>query len=726
VSSVVEREHAPDALRPVDEPKKTALPRPVAGRWPTTVLLAMILVPMGFNAVYLWPELALPIPSVNDDATHYMLLQRASEALASGENPLDHWVPDLELGFPWFLYYQNIPHLTVIALHRLLLGRVDLLTVFNGLRYLLLIVFPLTVYWSMRRMEFSRVAAAGSATAASLIAANGRYGFEYLSYVWLGFGMFTQLWAMHLSFVSLACLDRVVEKGKGYTAAIVALTVLVLSHLVYAYMMAITALLVALIGLRRANLGRRLGRMAVVGGLVAVITSYMSLPFLLQWPYLSASQYLQRWKYDSYGAQDILTALVTGELLDFGRLPVLTALLALGLAVAALARTRAARMALVLFVAWLLLYFGRPTWGALANLLPMHEGLLMHRFSGSVHLAAVLLIGLGVEWIWRLLAPLGPRWRPVVVVLLLLGLLVPAFRERRDYYTLNTQGMERTQKQLREADLDIRTIMDTLRSLPPGRTHAGLRANWGGEFRVGDLRVYDLLTFNRIVSLSPPYSSISHNADFVWHFDDHNPVHYELFDVKYLIAPPAWAPPEFLKPIKQTARYVLYGAPTRGYAAFVSITERAAAPTQASLFKQNLTWFFSDRPAKGDFTRYDFPSSRAAGPETAAGQGWCPTGRVVEQSVGPGRVAALTECPTPVTLAIKMTYHPNWRVTVDGAPASAFMVSPSFIGVALPAGRHEVRAEYRPGRFRMVLLAVGLVTFAGVVVYRRRLERWIP
>jgi hypothetical protein len=299
----------------------------------------------------------------------------------------------------------------------------------------------------------------------------------------------------------------------------------------------------------------------------------------------------------------------------------------------------------------------------------------MHRFSGSVHLAAILLIGLGVEWIWGLLAPLGPRWRPVVLALLVLALLVPAFRERRAYYTLNTQAMERTQKLLQEADPDIRTILAALRAQPPGRTHAGLRANWGGELRVGDLRFYDLLTFNRIPSVSPPYSSISLNADFVWHFDDHNPVHYELFDVGYLVARRGWAPPSFLQPIQETSRYVLYGAPTRGYAAFVAIKERADAPSQASLFRRNLTWFFSEEPATGQFIRYDFPTARGAGEEKGDSVAGCPTGRAVEQSVGPGRLVVLAECPTASTLVLKTTYHPNWRVTVDGAEASPFMAS---------------------------------------------------
>jgi hypothetical protein len=697
--------------------------------WTTAILVLLVLIPIGFDAVLLWPEVAVPVPSVNDNALHYTLIQRASEALSSGENPLDHWAPELEIGFPWFLYYQNVPHLTVVLLHRLLLGQVDLLTLFNALRYVLLVGFPLVVYWSMRRMDFSAVAAAGGAVAATLLSTDGRYGFDYASYVWLGFGMYTQLWAMLLSFVALACVERVVEQGKGYVAAIAALTTLVLCHLIYAYMMAIAALLLMLTGVCRANVGRRVARMAVMGGLVAVITAYMFVPFLFGQAYLNVSPYLPRLKFDSYGAQDILTALANGDLLDFGRLPVLTALLALGLAAALFARERPARVALVLFVSWLLLYFGRPTWGRLIDLLPLHEGLMLHRFSGWVHLAAILLIGLGTEWAWRVLAPLGARWRPVALALLILVLLVPALRERRTYYSANAQAMERSWRAV-AGDADAETILAALRALPPGRTHAGLQANWGGELRIADLRFYNLLTFHRIESTSPPFWSVSLNADLMWHFDDHNPVHYELFGVKYLVAPRGWAAPDFVRPLRITPRYVLYEAPARGYAGFAAVTERASPSSQASLFQRNLAWFVSEKPAAGQFVRYDFPPGRRVEPDAPAdgaaerpAQGGCPDGRIVEERVGPGRITLVAECPVPTTLVLKVTYHPNWRVLVDGAEAHAFMISPSFIGVALLAGRHEVRAEYRSAPYRMALLAVGLLTFAGVLIAGHRLEQ---
>ena len=473
------------------------------GRCVTAIFLLLVLIPTGYNVIALLPELLLPIPSLNDDAHHYLYVQRASEALAGGENPIDHWVPEVEFGFPQFFYYQHLPHLAVVLLHRLLLKQMDLLTLFNLVRYLLLVGFPLTVYWSMRRLGFSVAAGAVAAAASTLFSSNHGYGFEYGSYIWRGFGMYTQLWAMHLSFITLACLRRVLERGTGYVAAVVASSALALSHLVYTFMMAPAALILFLVGLNRANARPRVARLAVTSALAAVVTAYLWLPFLPFKAYLNASPYLPRWRYDSFGARDILTWLVNGDVLDFGRLPVLTLLLALGVASAIVARTGPARLALALISLMLALYFGRPTWGRLVDLLPMHEGLPFHRFIGGVHLAAILLVGLGGEWIRRQLTWLPDRWRAVVAGLVVLGLMVPALWERRGHYAPNAQWMERTKKAL-DADKDARTILSALKELPPGRAYAGLRDNWGKTMSFGDLRFFNLLTFHRIVAVSPP------------------------------------------------------------------------------------------------------------------------------------------------------------------------------------------------------------------------------
>jgi hypothetical protein len=718
-------------------------------RWKSFALALLVFVPILFNAITLFPEVSRPVPSLNDDAVHYLLIQRASEALRRGENIFDHWLPELELGFPFFFYYQHLPHLAIVALHRLLFQQADLLTLFNFVRYLLLVAFPLTVYWSMRRLEFSAVAAAVGAAGASLISSNHRYGLEYDSYVWRGLGVYTQLWAMHLYFIVLACLYRLIERGAGYGAAVLSCSILGLSHLLYSYMLAITVLVLFLLGLDRANWRARIARLAITGGLVLVACSYMWLPYLFQTAFFGWSPYLQNWKYDSFGAREILTWLVNGDLLDYGRFPVLTVLLALGIAAALLNRNRPGRMALALFTVWLALYFGRPTWGRMIDILPLHNGLLLHRFVGSLDVAAIFLIGLGGEWLWRNVEFLISNYKfniqpfeslrvdpeqrrtgqnstfnihSTIAGLVLLALLTPALSERQRYYVLNVEWMERTQKAL-DRDADARAVLAALKELPPGRAYAGLRANWGKDLAFGDVHFYDLLTFNRIAAVSPPYSGISLNADLIWHFDDRNPAHYNLLNVKYVVAPRNLPVADFLRPIKETRRYLLYRAETGGYADFVTVSDRKSPPSQAALFFQNRNWFESAEPGMKRAVRYDYPPARSATAAAAVDGGpACPGGKIREEEIAPGRIDLEVECATAATLVVKMTYHPNWRVAVDGRDVAIFMLSPSFIGFDVPAGKHQVRAEYRAAWLKMPLLILGASALAGFFLLRGKLE----
>ena len=150
---------------------------------------------------------------------YWLFIRNAAEAIATGANPLDHWVPQIELGVPQFLFYQHLAPLTVVGLERLTIGAISLFDWFNLVRWTLMVAFPLPVFWSMRRMGFSPIAAAISASVASLLSADGLYGFEFDSYVWRGWGLFTQLFAMHLSFVVLALAYRAVRTGRGLALA---------------------------------------------------------------------------------------------------------------------------------------------------------------------------------------------------------------------------------------------------------------------------------------------------------------------------------------------------------------------------------------------------------------------------------------------------------------------------------------------------------------------------
>ena len=63
-----------------------------------------------------------------------------------------------------------------------------------------------------------------------------------------------------------------------------------------------------------------------------------------------------------------------------------TLLLAVGFIAAVLARSRIGLVVVALFLLFLLLYFGPATLGQLADVLPLHDGLLFHRFVGGVEI----------------------------------------------------------------------------------------------------------------------------------------------------------------------------------------------------------------------------------------------------------------------------------------------------------------------------------------------------
>lgn len=687
---------------------------------PIHVLIAAAIL---FNAITLLPEIAIPVPSNNDDATHFAIIQGASDALARGDNVLDPWFPELELGIPWFIYYQPAGALTVVALHRIMFGLVDLLTLFNLVRYLLLVLLPLTVYWSLRRMGVAPFGSAVAAASSSLLSGDFRYGFDYDSYTWRGFGMFTQLIAMHLSFITLSALWRAMTRGSEMLRATLAMTALVITHLIYGYMMAFTAAALVVAGApSKEEVARRALRLVTIGAITAVLTAWMWLPFLQSRAFIGVSPYLQPHKLDSFGAPAILGWLVTGDLLDHGRLPVITALLAVGIIAALVTRSVLARAALAMFVMWLVLYFGRPTLGPVVDLLPMHEGLLIHRFIGSVDLFVILLVGVGADWLVTLRAPVPSARRLAVATAAAAIVLAPAAQERMAFHALGASWMRQTLAAI-DADADARAVVDALRRQAPARVYAGQRnRGYGPSLNFGipfnSVRMSDLLVFEHFQVVASPYSSMSLNADLVWDVNEAAPDQYDLLNARYVVQPAHTAAPPFLVPLLRTGRYILYQVYTSGFVEYVTLADERSVTTQRRLFDINRPWFNGADVAARRSHRFSFPASTDA--TTARETPGCARPAYLSETATRGRIEAIVSCPTASALIVKVSYHPNWAVTVDGRPAETFMASPSYVGVTLSAGEHRVVAEYRPSPAKTPLFAVSLAALASLAVIRRR------
>ena len=86
-------------------------------------------------------------------------------------------------------------------------------------------------------------------------------------------------------------------------------------------------------------------------------------------------------------------------------------------------------------VLWLLVFFGRPTWGPLLLLLGAVRDLHLHRVVGAVHIFLVLLAAIAMEAGWRAIG--APRVRSWAALLLTLMVLAPMLQERARYLARN-------------------------------------------------------------------------------------------------------------------------------------------------------------------------------------------------------------------------------------------------------------------------------------------------
>ena len=371
----------------------------------------LVLFAVAFNLYHLYPEVAGDVLAWNDTVFHRLAIKMVVEVIKQGQDFTDPWQGSMGMGFPLFHYYQHFPHVTIALVHVLTLGSFAIADLLNWTNYLLLSHFPISIYWSLRRFDFDQLSAAMGGLVASLVATAGIGGLSFASYVFQGWGGHTQLWAMLLLPPALALGYRVLKEGRGYFWATLFLAVTLISHLIYGYMAFLTLGILALIQPTGSSsiksllqtILRRWSRLIILLLLVVVVTSYFLVPFFLDRPYLNNSVFHHPTRHDFYGYAAVLRGLVVGDLFDFGRIPSLTYLAAAGFGICLLRwRNERYLIPVAIFTLWLMLYFGRATWGSLMDVLPLSREIHMNRFVGGVHLGGIFFIAVALA------APL--RW----------------------------------------------------------------------------------------------------------------------------------------------------------------------------------------------------------------------------------------------------------------------------------------------------------------------------
>jgi uncharacterized membrane protein YfhO len=692
------------------------------------VALAVLSLVCLVNAAALWPELSISRAPLNDDVLHLTLADRAARQIEHVQNPLDNWTPEFALGFPVLRTYQPLSHLVVAGLHVISVNSISIVNSYLLVRFIAIALLPLSFFVCARLLGFSWGIAAAASLLAPLVSTNFLYGIEYASFTWAGTGLFAQAVATHFLLLAIGFGWIGVRTGRRVILAGILVALTLLSQLIYGYIAALTVVLMAALPDDESPRLVRLRRAVAIGGIALLGAAFQIVPLLTDQRFIAHSRWEEAWKWDSFGAAMTLQRLFTGEMLDHGRLPILSVLALAGVALWAWKRWRGAASPAETFAAagaalWIAIYFGRPFWGPALTVLGMSEDMHLHRVIGGAQIFLVLLAAVALGECWQRLAARRAIFAAVVVTF---ALLYPMVRERSAYLANNRTWGEQSLHAVAAEQRDIDGVIAAAKARG-GRVYAGLGANWGARFLIGSVPVYAFLGPAHVPAVSYLYHAMSLPGDLMVRFNDQNPAHYRLFNVRTAVAPinvPMFSP-RIATASERFGRLQTYETPGGGY---FDLVDAAAAVhvTRRNFYDINDAWLQGDWPAKQSYLFLDWGGGSPAGiPRIDPGQALpgiasaAPAAGTVGAEKQDGEVyGAEVELLRPAYVLFKMGWHPNWKAYVDGAAQPVVTLSPGFAAVAAQPGRHRVEFRYEPGATKLALaiggwLAIALIGFRG-------------
>jgi len=682
---------------------------------------------------------------LDDSSVHEQMVRFATARFQAGHLPQTSWFPYLGLGSPHFLHYQGLGAMAS--------GVLGMATgadaAFRITLYLLLVLWPVPVYCSARLLGLGRGAGALAAAASPFLASSVGVGYEPKAYIWIGYGVWAQLWASWALPLAWGFTWRAMTSRRAVLPAVVFVSLTVALHFETGYLALLPIGIFVFVA--PGPWRPRLARAGVVAAGSLLATAWVTVPVIVDGRWAATNEILAHTPLvNGYGARQVVTWLVSGRLYDAGRWPVVTVLSAVGLVVC-LTRWRRHPPGRALVAVWamsLVLSFGRTTFGALTVLLPGSTDIFMRRFMMGAQLAGLYLAGVGGVSLARAGARALRRARPrpatgpasplrrVGVVLAGgaagVAVLAPAWTQMSAYADRNAQAVATQRAAEGSEGVQIGRLIAYVRAHGGGRVYAGMPSNWGSSFAVGSVPVFKYLESQDIDEVGYTLRTASLMTDPEYFFDETNPGDYPLFGVHYMILPagqPSLVPAHS---VMAAGPYRLWSLPERGYVRVVD-TVGVLSVDRTDVGLMSVPYLQSDLPAAARYLAVAYGGGTPAPltmPLVANAAGAPGTVRVEHDDLAGGTATATVVTRRRAVVVLSASYDPGWTVRVDGRRAAVEMLAPALPGVAVGPGVHRITFSYDGFRSYPVLLAVLVVTtavlvwvssFGGAAWVRRRL-----
>ena len=443
--------------------------------------------------------------------------------------------------------------------------------------YLLFALFPLSVYAGTRLLGWSRWTAGGAALVTPLLVSVTGYGYESFSYTWLGNGLWSQEWGMFLLPLAWGFSWRAISgTGRGrYALAALVVGLTIAMHFLTGYFALLSIGVLAIVIWR--GLLPRIGRAALVFGGAALVASWVVVPLITDGAYFNLSQFNQNtfWlelvgstagarvaRYRAAVRSRQIPHRQHPRRVRFRRLRVplpqrptrTSAAGSHGTELRALLRPPDVRL--------------RPESPARKQRslpVPLHDGNPARRASCSPESdlrGRANSCSRGVEpgSPGSALFPLTAGLMAAVVLLTL-----PAWFDRASYAANDSTqvSLQIDSDQTDGVALDV--LINEINARGGGRTYAGLPSNWGQQYAIGGVPVYEYLADNDVAEFGFPLRTPSLLTDNEAYFNQNDPAQYQLYNIRYILMPSGMKPPVPATLLATSGRHRLWTVATTGY-----------------------------------------------------------------------------------------------------------------------------------------------------------------
>ena len=727
---------------------------------------AIIIAIIVFNLVTTTSFLTDGLPNGGDNVSHLNLLENTAEVLKefTVTGKLTLWNPDYYTGFPMFYFYSPLPYFFLAIIH--LITTIPLLVLQKITILLLYSYLPFVFFKTMRVLKQSTTIATVAAILSTLSSSFTLFGLEF--YAFFSSGLFAQLFAIFFLPLAIAYTYQYLstKNNSSLYKAILFTTLTILSHILVGLMLGIltVCMLVALYKEWRTTTIRFLKLYAII----FLLTAFLFVPYLTDstsFPGLPLDNTL---KTDGLGLQLTVTSFFKGELLDYsfpeGRLPILTLLATVGILFLFTKKQRRQPFNIFLLLSLLIttiIIAGKNTFPFL-NLVPGLNAVQPFRFIVAFHYIAILIISVALGKIIEHLHQKtkhassinkaitniirSDTKRYIFFFILFLVLLSPIFAERYTTYKANaithplSEEYQTITNSLKENNIKGRILNENSNYIETLQFHHFIPLETNIPLvngrAVGD---HDSLTSYYLTDIPKKKATLDlFNIDIIienektTHTDEENRVGY--FGTTNpgitLNAKPVEARETLFawlrSPLPEKNVHIIVKEQTlpngnKENKKIITITpqksEEFYLTTEDTDEFHTVNTIIREEYSPKIKISYEETTKETNAKELFTEIQPLPScGEILNEEHTRGAYKATVQTFKECIIFLKVSYHKEWDVKVNQEKGELLYISPSFMGVQIPEGEHEILFEYSINTQRKVLFLITLVTIFLLII----------